>query len=389
MINVVSYSDCTGCGACAAICPRNVIAIEEDADGFAYPIVCDGCVQCGKCLSVCGALRVIDLPKQRPRFFAASLRESFELIEVSSGGAFWALASSVIGMGGVVYGACRQQDLTVKHVRAKSLDEALCLRRSKYQQSYVADSYHKAKCDLDSGLPVLFSGVPCQVEALLLYLGKPYQNLYTCGIVCHGVPSSKAFRIYCDETEQQVGARIIDINCRDKSQGWRNNSYAVYFDDGQVGCMSSNIHPFHQCYLKGLISRESCGQCRYAHLKRSADITLADFWGYKGLALGPTAQEKGISLVMCSTIQGLNLFEKSSALLLYEEVDENIAVDSCRHLTHSPLESSQRAAFLSSLDEVGFYQSKRCFIKQKSLVRRLTGKTKQGIRKILKHVKGN
>lgn len=47
-------SECCGCTACAAVCPRNAIAMEPDEEGFAYPVVDAAlCVRCGRCVEAC------------------------------------------------------------------------------------------------------------------------------------------------------------------------------------------------------------------------------------------------------------------------------------------------------------------------------------------------
>ena len=40
-------AECTGCGACVSICPKQAITMQPDAEGFLYPKV-DGekCVSC-------------------------------------------------------------------------------------------------------------------------------------------------------------------------------------------------------------------------------------------------------------------------------------------------------------------------------------------------------
>ena len=35
---------CTGCAACCNGCPKGVIRMEADREGFLYPQVTDGCV---------------------------------------------------------------------------------------------------------------------------------------------------------------------------------------------------------------------------------------------------------------------------------------------------------------------------------------------------------
>lgn len=54
MNNISSLKDCYGCGVCAVACPRKVISISLNANGFYVPLVVHaGCTECGLCLSVC------------------------------------------------------------------------------------------------------------------------------------------------------------------------------------------------------------------------------------------------------------------------------------------------------------------------------------------------
>jgi formate hydrogenlyase subunit 6/NADH:ubiquinone oxidoreductase subunit I len=46
-------SKCTGCRACASICPTNCISFAQDEEGFAYPESDSRCIDCGKCYDVC------------------------------------------------------------------------------------------------------------------------------------------------------------------------------------------------------------------------------------------------------------------------------------------------------------------------------------------------
>ena len=53
-INWISKNNCTGCEACANVCPVNAITLRLGEDGFSYPnIYSEKCINCGKCELVC------------------------------------------------------------------------------------------------------------------------------------------------------------------------------------------------------------------------------------------------------------------------------------------------------------------------------------------------
>ena len=117
----------------------------------------------------------------------------------SSGGAFSAFATEILRNGGVVYGASYEMkngNYTLQHIRINTLEELPKIQGSKYVQSYIFDVLPCIKTDLELGKKVLFSGTPCQVDALNGYLRKEYDNLYTVDIICHGVPSQKLLNDY-------------------------------------------------------------------------------------------------------------------------------------------------------------------------------------------------
>ena len=54
---ITNRADCSGCEACANICPKNAIIMTRDAEGFAYPkINPELCIRCGRCDATCPAL---------------------------------------------------------------------------------------------------------------------------------------------------------------------------------------------------------------------------------------------------------------------------------------------------------------------------------------------
>ena len=322
--------------------------------GFAFPeVVASMCTKCGRCRTVCPALTHPRQESCAPEFWAARLKDEAGLFEVSSGGVFWALASTVIGAGGVVYGAVRQGRDIVRHMRADTLSGAEKMRRSKYLLSDMAGIYSSVRRDLSSGREVLFTGTGCQVAALKNFIGDSDEGLFTAEVVCHGVPSALAWRSYISEHETLAGKNVVDVVCRDKSRGWRNNHYRIVYDDGSSTVEPSGSNKFHFAYLHGLTLRKACESCMYAGIPRIADITLADYWKHEGGGTIPP-DDRGISLVAVNNGKGRGLIEKCAHLLLRERVSENAAYASCRHMCNPPAANPFRDDFLQALSKHGF-----------------------------------
>jgi len=346
-------NECCGCGACAEACPRHAIALKEDAHGFTRTVVdASRCVECGLCERVCPQLCRVPGCSDAPSFFAARLRDEKGLADVSSGGVFWALAQVVLGHGGIVYGASREGRDVVRHIRAETIDEAAGMRRSKYLLSDMSGCYESLRRDLSAGRRVLFTGTGCQVAAVRRFLPADADGLVTAEVVCHGVPSALAWRSYVSEHEMSVGKKVVDVICRDKSAGWKNNHYRFLYDDDTSFAEPSAQNLFHFAYLHGLILRGACCTCRYAHLPRVADLSLADFWGYCGNVI--PRDDRGVSLVAANTERGRALVEEASPLLLVEPATEAEARSSCRHMFNAPMGNACRSEFLGELSRDGF-----------------------------------
>lgn len=81
--------------------------------------------------------------------------------------------------------------------------------------------------------------------------------------------------------------------------------------------------------------RPSCHDCQYTNINRPADITLADFWGYKETSFQDQDNDQGISMVMINNENGENLFNLSKNNLkafhrtLEDAVQGNQALKKC------------------------------------------------------------
>lgn len=222
MIKIIDKSECAGCRACWAKCPTHCISMQQDEEGFLYPVVDeDNCVKCGMCDKICPNNEQDENNKiDKIRSFAVVNSDEKVLEESSSGGAFSLLADYVIENNGVVFGASMTNDCkAVHHIFINKKDELPLLRGSKYAQSDLGDSYKKVEIFLAEGKKVLFSGTPCQVNGLKKYLGREYKNLYCVDFICHGVPSSLVLQKYLEFIENKLKSKITKVVFRDKNRG--------------------------------------------------------------------------------------------------------------------------------------------------------------------------
>ena len=298
--------NCCGCEACANICPTNAIYMYDDKYGYRFPCIETGkCINCKRCLDVCSLIRhpVLKMPLQSYAFINDDEKM---LAQSASGGAFGALASPILRLGGCVFGCSWSNNLEATHIGVSELKQLNALQGSKYVQSRIGYTYREVKKKLQQNTHVLFSGTPCQVEGLYAYLGKEYSNLITCDLICHGVPNALMLSKYIELLESKIHGKIVDINFRDKSKGWSLLLSIKYLYNNKIKMMKINneesVYYYH--FLHGNIYRDSCYVCKYATSQRVADFTLGDYWGCE--EIHPTIDiSKGVSLVLVNTHKGI------------------------------------------------------------------------------------
>ena len=225
MIDIKDPSMCSGCTACASICPHDAISMRPDAMGFLYPQVdIEKCIECGACERVCAFNDHYDTSMNlpQPEVYGARHKDMHEVETSRSGAAFIAISDYILENGGVVYGAGYTDHFRVVDKRAVTRDERDEFKGSKYVQSDLRGVFRQVKKDLKDGLTVLFSGTPCQTAGLNSYIGKKLrENLFLVDIVCHGVPGPYMWRDYLAYLEKKQGSEICWVNFRDKQKfGW-------------------------------------------------------------------------------------------------------------------------------------------------------------------------
>lgn len=325
MIEIIEKNKCSGCSACMNVCPVNCITMQYDEEGFLYPEVNkELCIDCGLCEKMCQSQNPIKSDNE-PKAYACFNKDENIRMNSSSGGVFTLIAESIINKGGVVFGAAFDDEFNVNHICVKNTGELSKLRGSKYVQSAIGNTYKEAEKYLETDVPVLFTGTPCQIDGLLHYLKKDYEKLYTQDIVCHGVPSAKAWEKYLSCRKKEQKSEISRIFFRNKRNGWENYSVAIDFKDGTEYNRIYKDDSFMKGFVFNLYLRPSCYECYSKTLNRNSDITLADFWGVKDIE-PDMFDDNGTSLVFVNSEKGQCLINSVAEKLRLKETDINKAV---------------------------------------------------------------
>jgi len=417
MINIQDKKDCCGCSACVQRCPKQCITMMEDNEGFIYPQVdMDLCIECGLCECVCPVLNQNGEHEPLKAYAAINTNEEIRM-QSSSGGIFTLLAEQVINDGGVVFGARFDEQWEVCHDFTETMEGLAPFRGSKYVQSRIGNSFKQAEIFLRAGRKVLFSGTPCQIAGLKKFLQKEYDNLLTVDLICHGVPSPGVWRQYLNETLEAYSApravagknsvlsslnptsSIEGIAFRDKEMhGWKEFSFVLRYSktiaDGEKNTvLYSDIHynnVFMKAFLGDYILRPSCYACSAKSGKAHSDLTIADFWGIRGV-LSQFDDDKGTCLTLVNTEKGEstvlalpNLKKEITSIKLALKYNpsyyHSVAVPVKRELFYAELTKSNKIADI--VKNVTYIPIRQRITKRIiSLSRRIAGKVKQIINK--------
>lgn len=310
-------SDCCGCELCSQICPVSIIKMEQDDEGFYYPLIQDSakCINCKLCEKVCPEKNRI-IPHQEIRSVYTGFAKDVEDVKRSSSGGLATIISKwFIENEGVVYGVKYSDDCrSIIYGRAQTYDELEAFRGSKYAQSRKTEVYTKLKQDLENHLKVLFIGVPCDVSAVYNYTRNKYPNLFTVELICHGVTSPKVHQQYVDKDIEKVGKQLSDFSVRYKKDGWKPYYIFERFEDGEtiIKPYRPTAYGVSFIYLK----RPSCNECKFKLFNKEyglqADMTIGD---NHGVRLNTSAyNEWGSSVAFVHTEKGelmINAIRKS------------------------------------------------------------------------------
>lgn len=349
-IQIVHKPTCMGCTACKNICPKNAIEMVSDEEGFLYPCVHqDKCVDCGLCKSVCPSINLI---KEEPHDQSAYLIRNLDknvLMLSTSGGAFTAISNYILNCGGVVFGACFDDNQKVNHIFIENKEDVYKFRNSKYVQSDLKNVFKEVRNFLMSNRVVLFSGTPCQIEGLKSYLKlskTKIDKLFLVDVVCHGVPSPLFWEKYKEYSQMN---KLTPQQFRSKEKyGYEYSQMSFIDSKNKKKYYGVETDPFLRGFYSGLSLRPSCLLCHFKKRYRESDLTIWDcFTIYKYDK--KLDDNKGITRCLVHTTKGNEIINGIKEECFIKEIDADKAVMDSKELFRSVKWNNQRDVFLNDL----------------------------------------
>lgn len=326
-ISNLNTDNCFGCGVCAAACPKDIISIRLNREGFYIPYIAniDACIDCGICVSVCSfANEGLAVESAEPlHSYAAWSKDPDTRQQCSSGGIGFEIGRTLIADGYKVCGVRYNAEKGIaEHYISSSEEELRQTIGSKYIQSYTADAF-KA---IDRKGRYLVAGTPCQIDSFRRYIRKfkVEENFILLDFFCHAVPSMNAWRRYAEMAEKRIG-RITCASWRNKFSGW-HDSWAMSMigsstsdrasdntaGQGNWNSRLSEGDIFYRLFLGDYCSNPACSRnCRFKYDRSSADIRIGDLWGSTY-----ADNEDGVSAAVAFTETGDAVLRQSGCLLI-------------------------------------------------------------------------
>lgn len=305
-------SDCCGCSACEAICPRHNIVMRPNKDGgYMYPLYLgdENCINCKLCLAVCPLKAKNSVKERMPRAYYAGISNDNAIWETStSGGAFSEIINLYKDNNPVVFGARWGENFDVIMDYTEDIKKTSLFRKSKYVSAKLNGLFPVVKKYLENGRLVIWGGTPCQVNGLKLYLKKEYENLITIDFACHGQGSPDVFKAWIDYLGKKYGSPVRRFKFRERKyikDHYNSNCTGYELEDGRNILVTRDY--YHHSFVYGWHMRKSCQDCDFPE-NRMSDITLADFKSEEGKSMfegGMNASD-----ILANTSKGMGICER-------------------------------------------------------------------------------
>lgn len=235
------------------------------------------------------------------------------LQKATSGGAFIALADAFYRNYPEkkihIYGTAYDQNLNVHYDMADTLEDCGKFSGSKYVRSDISNTLQQIKDDLNKGIYVLFSGIPCHVAALQNFLSinnVNQENLTCIDLICHGAPQPIYWKAYREWLQRKYKSSLVDFKFRTHTE-YPYSCLAV-FENGKRYANIPETQIYNRMFLRHYLFSKGCFQCKFANLDRKGDVTIGDFWGIEKV-MPNYLYTKDVSEILVNSAKGKQLID--------------------------------------------------------------------------------
>ena len=308
-ITNIPVNKCCGCGVCVYKCPKKIIELRSDNEGFLYPKIIDSslCINCGLCLGNCpvnNRKNSNTINYDTPKY--AYHPDSSVCQKSASGGIAAGLYRGVISRNGIGFGVSYIQDFTnAEYIKIEDDNSIQKACGSKYIKASANGVYESIYKELMLNRMVLVIALPCEIAAIHSYLGKDYPNLYMCELICHGPTSNLVLRDFVTALQKVENSRIVSFNQRAKKPFWKPYYLDVHFENGHVISRPFVDSDFEKAFQ--IMKRPSCNFCVFKDGKTYSDLIIGDFHGAKKQT--EEYNKFGVSICFPCTQKGIELIE--------------------------------------------------------------------------------
>ncbi len=308
----IIYKDlCSGCGACSAVCPEDVISVDE------FPRLTGKCTNCGYCLQACPR-SFIDRKEYEEKLFGsisedilgsyifikAAKSKNKEILKNAQDGGFVTAMLSYMFEKGMIDGAIvagSDEENRPQPIIAKSLDDIYKSGGTKYANSPNLALLKKAK---EENLKIALVGLPCQIEGFRKLENYKIEDLdltsnvvITIAIFCK---SNFLLSLY-DYMEKKYGVSLKEMRKVDI----KGKNFIIEKEDGEVIKI-----PLKEAYK---YRRAGCKVC-LDFSSRLSDVSV-----------GSIGSASGYSTVIVRSEKAKEIFEsmERDGVIETKEIDED------------------------------------------------------------------